>query len=131
MDTRPPHPFTRPPERTLIHNPNHQSHPSHHPSSQPPQQAHTQPYAGYPPPTSQPQPPAQMSYAADPYLASRRDPFMPPASHHVRRSSYGLHGAEAAPRNERHDGWGNTGTLCDVDSMLEAGCGATREQVVV
>jgi hypothetical protein len=121
MDARQPHPFTRPPERTMVHNPNHPIHPP------PSQQAHTQPYAGYPPTTSQPQPPVHLPYAADPYQVPRRDPFIPAGSHHVRRSSYGLHGPDGAPPNERHGAWANTGTLCGAEQVLDARCGATRE----
>ncbi|KAF1997872.1 hypothetical protein P154DRAFT_578404 [Amniculicola lignicola CBS 123094] len=103
MDPRlPPHPFTRP-ERSLIHNPNHQS------SSQPPP---TGPSYSYPP-ASQPQPPVHVPFNADPYPPARRDPFLPSAAHqHARRSSYGLHGEGGPPgQGERHTGWGNTGTL--------------------
>ncbi|KAF2257048.1 hypothetical protein BU26DRAFT_513770 [Trematosphaeria pertusa] len=102
MDSRQPHPLARPPERTLIHNPNHQS------PSQPP---HTQPFPGYAPATSQPQPPVHVPFTADPYPTSRRDPFLPPASQHVRRSSYGVPGAEGTAQGDRHGAWGNIGTL--------------------
>lgn len=114
MDARQSHPFARPPERTLIHNPNHQSPP------QPPQtQTQTQPFAGYPPATSQPQPPVHVPFSTDPYPSTRRDPFLPPTSQHVRRSSYGVVGAECTPQGERHGGWGNTGTQCGCALILE------------
>ncbi|KAF2790224.1 Rxt3-domain-containing protein [Melanomma pulvis-pyrius CBS 109.77] len=106
MDPRqPPHPFTRPPDRSLIHNPNHQ------PPAPPPSQPQ-QPFAGYPPPTSQPQLPVHVPFSADPYPSTRHDPFLPsPAQQHVRRSSYGIHGEAlppAQPERERHGGWGHT-----------------------
>jgi hypothetical protein len=110
MDPRPPpqqqqHAYSRPPpERTLIHNPNHQ----------PPQGSQPPPYANYPP-ASQPQSTMHMPFTADPYPPSRRDPFMPTAAHHARRSSYGVRGSGGeAPRagpDERHGAWGNTGTI--------------------
>lgn len=87
-------------ERPPLQSPNHPM------SSQPQQQTpptRTQPYTGPPPPTSQAQPPVHVPYAADPY--ARRDPFLPATSHHVRRSSYGLHAADNA------HGWGNAGML--------------------
>ena len=96
-----PRPFTRPPERALIHNPNHQ-----------------QPFPGFSPPTSQPQLPVHVPFSTDPYSVARRDPFLPStAQQHVRRRSYGIHGAEGAQsERERHGGWGNTGTICACDS---------------
>lgn len=111
MDHRPPqHAFPRPPpERMLIHNPNHQPQ-----QNKQPQPAQSQPpYANYPA-ASQPQPPIHIPFTADPYLQSRRDPFLPPTAHHARRSSYGIHGGEGPPPGpgERHGGWGKTGTFC-------------------
>ncbi|KAF2708399.1 Rxt3-domain-containing protein [Pleomassaria siparia CBS 279.74] len=131
MDSRQPqHPFTRPPERSLIHNPNHQQ------SAPQPSQPQS-PFPGYAPPTSQPQLPVHVPFSADPYPTARRDPFLPSPTaqqqqqqqhqqhqqqhqqqqqHHVRRSSYGIHGGEGIPpaqgERERHGGWGNTGTIC-------------------
>ncbi|KAF2464961.1 Rxt3-domain-containing protein [Lindgomyces ingoldianus] len=106
MDPRQPqHPFSRPPERPLIHNPNHQT---------PSQSPQTQSYSSYPPPASQPQPPVHVPFTTDPYSSSRRDPFFPTAAQqHARRSSYGMHGGDAAPpaQGERHGGWGNTAGL--------------------
>jgi hypothetical protein len=111
MDRQHPPPFPRPPERTLIHNPNHQN----------PQTSQTsQSYTSYPPPASQPQPALHVPFASGPYPPSRRDPFLPSAAQHVRRGSYGLHGAEGALPGppERHGGWGNTGTNCSCGSSL-------------
>jgi hypothetical protein len=101
MDARQPAPlppFQRPPDRHMIHNPNHQ----------PP----TQSYASYGPPNSQPQQPLHVPLAQDPYAASRRDPFRPAGSQHVRNGSRGIHGGEAVPQaqGERQDGWAHTGT---------------------
>jgi hypothetical protein len=77
------HPATmerQPPDRPMFHNSNHQ------PSA-------TQAYAACPPPTSQPQHPLHAPFAANPYIAARRDPFMPAAaSQHIRRSSQGMLG---------------------------------------
>lgn len=99
MDTRQPAPppFQRPPDRHMIHNPNHQ------PASQS--------YPSYPPPTSQPQQPLHVPFVADPYAASRRDPFLPTASQHARRSSQGIHDGDNAQQAhpERQGGWTNTG----------------------
>ncbi|ORY18677.1 histone deacetylation protein Rxt3-domain-containing protein [Clohesyomyces aquaticus] len=106
MDSRPPqHPFSRPPDRPLIHNPNHQPSPQ-------PSQSHS--YSSYPPPASHPQPPVHVPFTADPYTASRRDPFFPTAAHqHARRSSYGLPGGDVLPpgQGERHGGWNNSAGL--------------------
>ena len=100
MDARQPAPppFQRPPDRHVIHNPNHQ-----------PQ---AQPYAGYPPPSSQPQQPLHVPFSPDPYATSRRDPFLPTSAQHVRRSSQGIHGGGNAPpaQAERQAGWTHTGT---------------------
>lgn len=100
MDPRQPqHAFTRPPERSLIHNPNHQ----------PPQtsQSQPQPYGSYPPPAPQPH---HVPFTADPYPSTRRDPFLPSASQgHARKGSYGMHGGEGL--GERHGPWANTGTI--------------------
>jgi hypothetical protein len=95
--------FQRPPDdRYTMQNPNHQ-----------PQ---AQRYAGYPPPTSQPQQPLHVPFAPDPYAASRRDPFLPAAvqAQHARRSSQGIPGGENAPpaQVERQNGWTHTGTDC-------------------
>jgi hypothetical protein len=128
MDPRQPqHPFTRPPERSFIHNPNHQQ-------SAPQPSQPQQPFPGYAPPTSQPQLPIHVPFSADPYPTARRDPFLPSAAQqHVRRSSYGMHGGEGVPQGqgerERHAGWGNTGTNCGCGPHIFAimQCGATRE----
>lgn len=98
MDARQsaPPPFQRPPDRHS--NPNHQPQP--------------QPYAGYPPPTAQPQQPLHVPFSPDPYAASRRDPFFPTSAHHARRSSQGIYNGENGPsaQAERHGGWTHTGT---------------------
>ncbi|KAF2116569.1 histone deacetylation protein Rxt3-domain-containing protein [Lophiotrema nucula] len=121
------HPFTRPPERSLIHNPNHQPGP---PPSQPSS------FAGYPP-ASQPQQPVHIPFSADPYPSSRRDPFLPSGAHHARRSSYGLHGDAAitpAQGERAGGGWGNTGTNCGCGSLmldLVLWCNCTRSLCVL
>src|SRR5690242_14094592 len=114
MDARPPAPpFTRPPDRHLIHNPNHQPpttahvYPSYAPSSQaqPSQQAQQ---AQQTQQTQQTQQPMHVPFATstDPYATSRRDPFLPQTSHHVRQRSHGaLEGAQA--HNERSREWGH------------------------
>ncbi|OCK80846.1 Rxt3-domain-containing protein [Lepidopterella palustris CBS 459.81] len=100
------HPFNRPADRPLIHNPNHQSAP-------PPQQP--QSYSGYPTPVSQPQPPVHVPFS-DPYTSSRRDPFLPTASPQPRRGSYGLHNGDGISaiqpdRKAMNGSWGNTAAL--------------------
>lgn len=109
MDARqqPAPPFTRPPDRSMIHNPNH------HPPT-----AHA-----YPPPSTQqaaapPLPPQQgqqplhvpFSTSTDPYATARRDPFFPQRSNHVRQRSHGAPDAASQAHHERNGGWGNTGT---------------------
>ncbi|KAF2873091.1 hypothetical protein BDV95DRAFT_371367 [Massariosphaeria phaeospora] len=127
MDPRQPqHPFTRPTERPLIHNPNHQPSPQ---TSQASQATQAQPFAGYPP-ASQPQLPIHVPFSADPYPASRRDPFLHSAAQHARRSSYGVQtkGASQA-QGERHGGWANTGTMRLRLRLSFSGtlcCGVTR-----
>lgn len=115
MDARQPAPpFTRPPDRHLIHNPNHQP-----PATAAAAAAATHAYPSYPPSTQpQPQPPQpgqhplHMPYAAsnDPYATSRRDPFLPQASHHVRQRSHGAVEGVSHVHAERNGNWGNTGT---------------------
>jgi hypothetical protein len=99
MDARQPAPppFQRPPDRHMIHNPNHQPAP---PS-----------YAAYPP-TSQAQQPLHVPFAPDPYAASRRDPFLPTAAQHARHGSQGTPAGDNAPPApaERQGGWTHTGT---------------------
>ncbi|KAF2622647.1 Rxt3-domain-containing protein [Macroventuria anomochaeta] len=103
MDARQPAPpSTRPPDRHLIHNPNHQ-----------PPTAHA--YPGYPPSTQpqqpqQPQQPLHVPFATstDPYATSRRDPFLPQASHHARQRSHGAPEGASQAHTERNGGWGNT-----------------------
>lgn len=100
MDARqPPPPFQRPPDRPMLHNPNY-----------PPPTA--QPYAAYPPTTAQPQQPLHVPFVADPYAASRRDPFFPAASQHARHSSQGTLGGDNAPQAqaERQGNWAQSGT---------------------
>jgi len=93
MDSRQPHPFSRPPDRPLIHNPNHQAGP---------QPQHPPFY----PPVSQ-QPPLQVPFP-DPF--QRRDPFMPSAQGQ-RRDSYGMGGRDTlainGDRPQLGTGWGN------------------------
>ncbi|KAJ4989290.1 histone deacetylation protein rxt3 [Stagonosporopsis vannaccii] len=110
MDARQPAPpFTRPPDRHLIHNPNHQppsahAYPSYPPSTQPPQ-AQPAPQAQQ----TQTQQPMHVPFSTstDPYASARRDPFLPPTSHHARHRSHGaLEGAQT--HNERSGDWGNT-----------------------
>ncbi|KAH5396376.1 hypothetical protein HBI32_202510 [Parastagonospora nodorum] len=91
--------FQRPPDRPMIHNPNHQPSP--------------QTYTGYAPPTPQPQQPQQplhVPFSQDPYAAARRDPFLPTTAQHVRRSSQGISGGDNAPQPqaERQGGWTHT-----------------------
>jgi hypothetical protein len=117
MDARQPAPpFTRPPDRHLIHNPNHQP-----PATAAAAAAATHAYPSYPPstqPQPQPQPPLpgqhplHVPYAAsnDPYATSRRDPFLPQASHHVRQRSHGAVEGVSHVHAERNGNWGNTGT---------------------
>jgi len=81
MDSRQSHPFSRPPDRPLIHNPNHQTGP---------QPQHPPFY----PPVSQ-QPPLQVPFP-DPF--QRRDPFMPSAQGQ-RRDSYGIGGRDTLGLN--------------------------------
>ncbi|CAI6339557.1 unnamed protein product [Periconia digitata] len=97
MDARQPHPFTRPPDRPLMHNPNHSSGPPPPPT-----------FKNYPPVTTQPFHPP--TYAQDPYPTARRDPFFPPSSQHNRQASYGVVGPEGPlqPNDGRQGGWGNT-----------------------
>ncbi|XPS72126.1 hypothetical protein M3J09_004296 [Ascochyta lentis] len=103
MDTRQPAPpFTRPPDRSLIRNPNHQ-----------PPTAHA--FAGYPPSTQsqQPQQPQQplhvpFSTSTDPYATTRRDPFLPQTSHHARHRSHGAPESASQAHNEGNGGWGST-----------------------
>jgi hypothetical protein len=97
MDARQPA-FQRPPDRPMIHNPNHQPSP--------------QAYATYPPPTSQPQQPLHVPFSQDPYTTARRDPFLPTTSQHIRRSSQDTPGGDNAPQaqSERQGGWTHTGT---------------------
>ncbi|KAF2741007.1 Rxt3-domain-containing protein [Polyplosphaeria fusca] len=101
MDSRQPqHPFTRPPDRPLIRNPNHQS---------PPQPSQTQPFPSYAPPASHAQQPAlHVPFQTGP--SSRHDPFYPSSTHHhARQASYGAHGGEsAAPAQGERHGWANT-----------------------
>jgi hypothetical protein len=99
MDARQPAPppFQRPPDRHMLHNPNHQPSP--------------QSYAAYTPPTSQPQQPLHVPFSSDPYAVSRRDPFLPTASQHVRRTSQGGDMAtQAQAQAERQGGWTHAGT---------------------
>lgn len=102
MDARQPAPpLTRPPDRPLIHNPNHQ-----------PPAAHAA--AGYPPSTqpTQPQQPLHVPFATstEPYATSRRDPFLPQASHHARQRSHGAPENATQAHTERNGGWASTGT---------------------
>jgi hypothetical protein len=109
MDARqqPAPPFPRPPDRHLIHNPNHQpptahAYPAYPPSTQPPQPQQAQ----------QTQQPLHVPFATatDPYAASRRDPFFPQTSNHARQHSHGAPDGASQAHNERNGGWGNTGT---------------------
>ena len=119
-------PYSRPPERPLIHNPNHAGPPSSQPPAQPS-------YSSYPPSSSQPQPPVHIPFSSDPYPSTRRDPFLPSASQgHARSGSYGLHRPEPPPpaQGERPGGWGNTGTIYSCGSFSYSPvlfCGATRK----
>lgn len=94
MDARQPAPppFTRPPDRPLIHNPSLQPTPFSPSASQPPQ--------------------LHVPFAADPYATSRRDPFLPQGPRHVRRSSHRAGSSDGAPQAyaEPQGGWTNTGT---------------------
>jgi hypothetical protein len=121
---QPQHPFTRPPERTLIHNPNHQPPPAQ--SSQPPS------YAGYSQ-ASQPQVPVHVPFSADPYPSTRRDPFLPSTAQHGRKGSYGMMGGDGPPGSgERHAAWGNTGTVCSRgSSFLEPSAAQPTEPSIV
>jgi hypothetical protein len=100
MDTRqPPPPFQRPPDRPVLHK-------AAYPSST------AQPYAAYLPTTSQPQQPLHVPFVADPYAASRRDPFFPAAAQHARPNSQGILGGDSAPQAqaEQQGNWAQSGT---------------------
>lgn len=101
MDARPPmQPFTRPPDGSMIHNPNHhQPSPSYPPSSQPQQPQQGQQPLHVP-----------FSTSTDPYATSRRDPFLPPSSHHARQRSHGALEGASQVHGEKNGSWGNTGT---------------------
>jgi hypothetical protein len=93
-----PPPFQRPPDRPMIHNPNH-----------PPQ---PQAYAGYPSAATQQQRALHVPFSPDPYAASRRDPFLPAAPQHARRTSQSIPGEPSAVQSqaERYGDWTHAGT---------------------
>lgn len=85
--------------------------PVHNPTHQPPT-AHAYHASTQPQPAHQGQQPLHVPFSTstDSYATSRRDPFFPQRSNHVRQRSHGALDGVSQTHDEGNAGWGNTGT---------------------